>query len=244
MLVVERFSEPRSPCVHGNSDLHSWASATWEAGIRWVELGPPRLPVQQESERTGYQGSLEARISETVCNSLLYLVPVLVRARFLCVVWARLLVRRTHTEEGVGRTYADHTLPRPRARKIRKIGWCATFANHHYPQNIVHGAHCADLSRKGLSTLAEAVAAARNLALGMPSTSSGISRTVTLNPPSDSENPHPNAQRRYELEDRVDEEEEEEGEEEEQVDESLLKALRRMGIRAPKQFDPKSDKNF
>ena len=106
-------------------------------------------------------------------------------------------------------------------------------------------AHTAPTSpAKGLSTLAEAAAAARNLALGMPSTSTGIARTLTLNPPSDSENPRPNAQRCLELEDRVDEEEEEEGEEEEQVDESLLKALRRMGIRAPKQFDPKRDKNF
>ena len=63
----------------------------------------------------------------------------------------------------------------------------------------------------------------------MPSTSTGIARTLTLNPPSDTENPRPNAQRRLELEDRVDEEEEEEGEEEKQVDESLLKLFVEWG---------------
>ena len=54
---------------------------------------------------------------------------------------------------------------------------------------------------KGLSTLAEAAAAARSLALGMPSTSTGTARTLTLNPPNDSENPRLNAQRRLELKD-------------------------------------------
>ena len=78
----------------------------------------------------------------------------------------------------------------------------------------------------------------------MFSTSTGIARNVTLNPPRDSENLRPNAQRRLELEDRVDEEEEEECEDEEQADESLLKAVRRMWIRAPNQFDPNRDKNF
>ena len=101
-------------------------------------------------------------------------------------------------------------------------------------------AHTAPTSpAKRLSTLAEAAAAARNLALGMPSTSKGIARTLILNFPSDFENPRLNAQRRLELENRVDEEEEEKGVEEEQADKSSLKALRRMGKRVPKQFDPK-----
>ena len=99
-------------------------------------------------------------------------------------------------------------------------------------------------SAKGLSTLVEAAAADRNLAFGMPSTSTGIARTLTLNPFSDSKYPRLNAQRRFELEDRVDEKEEEEGEDEKQADEKLLKALRRMEIRALKQFDPKKNKNF
>ena len=98
---------------------------------------------------------------------------------------------------------------------------------------------------RGLSTLAEAAAAARSLAQGIPSTSTGTSRTVPLNPPNTTENiSHSGAHRRLELEDRLEEEDEEEVEEEEQADESLIKALRRMGIRAPKQFDPKRDKNF
>ena len=110
-------------------------------------------------------------------------------------------------------------------------------------------AHTAPSSfARGLSTLAEAAAAAaaaaRNLAQGMPSTSTETARTLALNPPSDSENPRLNAHRRLELEDRVEEEDEEEGEEKEQADESVLKALRQMGIRAPKQFDPKRNNNF
>ena len=106
-------------------------------------------------------------------------------------------------------------------------------------------AHTAPASpAKGLSTLADAAAAVRNLAQGMPSTSSGTSRTVQLNPPSTTEIVNSGAHRRLELDDRVEEEDEEEVEEVEQEDESLLKALRRMGIRAPKQFDPKRDKNF
>ena len=48
----------------------------------------------------------------------------------------------------------------------------------------------------------------------MLSTSTGTARTFTLNSPSYSENPCLNAQRRLELEDRVDEVEEEGGEEE------------------------------
>ena len=108
-------------------------------------------------------------------------------------------------------------------------------------------AHTAPTSpAKGLVTQADAAAAMRNLALGVPSTSTGsTSRTVQLNPPSTTENlSHSGAQRRLELEDRLEEEDEDDVEEEEQADESLLKALRRMGIRAPKQFDPKRDKNF
>ena len=69
-------------------------------------------------------------------------------------------------------------------------------------------AHTAPTSpANGLSTLADAAAAAKNLALGMPSTSAGTAPMLTLNPPSDCENTRPNAQRRLELEDRVDEEE-------------------------------------
>ena len=95
---------------------------------------------------------------------------------------------------------------------------------------------------KGLSTLAEAAAAVRSLAQGMPSTSKGAARILTLNPSNTSENPPLNAQRRLELEDRIDEEEKEEGEEEEQANKSRLKALCRMGIRALKQFDQKKRK--
>ena len=97
---------------------------------------------------------------------------------------------------------------------------------------------------RGLSTLAEAAAAVKSLAEGMFSTSTGAARTFTLNPFNTSENPRLNAQRNHGLEDRANEEEEEEGEELDQADESLLKACRRMGIRAPKQFDLKRDKNF
>ena len=95
---------------------------------------------------------------------------------------------------------------------------------------------------RGLSTLAEVAAAARSLAQGMPSTSTGTARTLTLNPPDTSENSRFNAQRRFELEDRVDEEEEEKGEEKEQADASLLKAFRCISIRAFKQFDQKKTK--
>ena len=78
----------------------------------------------------------------------------------------------------------------------------------------------------------------------MPFTSTLIARTLTLNLTSDSEYLCFNAQRRFELEDRVDKEQVKKGEEEEQADETLLKALRRMGIRARKQFDLKWDKTF
>ena len=96
---------------------------------------------------------------------------------------------------------------------------------------------------RGLSTLADATAAIRDLAQKMPSCT-GEARTFTLNPPSISENSRLKAQRRLELEDKIDEEEEKEGEENQHANESLLKALCRMWIKATKQFDPQRNKNF
>ena len=83
----------------------------------------------------------------------------------------------------------------------------------------------------------------RALAQGFPSTSTGTTRTFALNPPSTSKVPgRLGDQRRLELKERVDEDEPEGEDEEEEMDENLLKALRRMGIRAHKQFDPKGTK--
>ena len=74
---------------------------------------------------------------------------------------------------------------------------------------------------RGLSTLAEADAAAKSFAKQMLFTSTGTARTFTLNPSEILENSRLNEQRRLELEDKVEGEAEEEDEEDEQADESL-----------------------